>query len=47
MYNGNADGINYAIYMPLEKYEDFLKLSIKQLVIQTSPISLGQTMCGV
>ena len=34
----------------LEKYENFLELSIKQLVIQSSlasSISLGQTMCGV
>ena len=27
--------------MPLEKYEDFLKLSDKQFVIQSRPISLG------
>ena len=33
--------------MRLEKYEDFLELSVKQFVIQTNPISLGQTMCGV
>ena len=33
--------------MPLEKYEDFPDLSVKQLVIQSSPISLGQIMCGV
>ena len=33
--------------MPIEKYEDFLELSVKQLVIQSSPISLGQIMCGV
>ena len=33
--------------MRLEKYEDFLELSAKQFVIQTNPISLGQTMCGV
>ena len=26
--------------MPLEKYEDFLKLSDKQFVIQSNPISL-------
>ena len=32
--------------MPLEKYEDFLELSLKQLVIQLSPISLSQ-VCGV
>ena len=34
----------------LEKYENFLELSIKQLVIQSSlasSISLSQTMCGV
>ena len=33
--------------MPLEKYEDFLELSIKQFVIQSSPISLDQIMCDV
>ena len=33
--------------MPLEKYEDFLELSVKQFVIQSNPISLGQIMCGV
>ena len=33
--------------MPLEKYEDFLELYVKQLAIQSSPISLGQLMCGV
>ena len=33
--------------MPWEKYEDFLELSFKQFVIQSSPISLGQIMCGV
>ena len=33
--------------MPLEKYEDFLELSVKQLVIQSSPISLGQIISGV
>ena len=33
--------------MPLQKYEDFLELSVKQLVIQPSPIFLGQIMCGV
>ena len=33
--------------MPLEKYEHFLELSVKQFVIQSSPISLGQIMCGV
>ena len=33
--------------MPLETYEDFLELSVKQFVIQSSPISLGQIMCGV
>ena len=26
--------------MPLEKYEDFLKLFVKQLLLQLSPISL-------
>ena len=33
--------------MPLEKNEDFLELSVKQFLIQSSPISLGQIMCGV
>ena len=33
--------------MSLEKYEDFLELSVKQLVIQSIPISLGQILCGV
>ena len=36
--------------MLLEKYENLLELSVKQLVIQSSlasSISLGQTMCGV
>ena len=33
--------------MPLENYEDFLELFVKEFVIQLSPISLGQTMCGV
>ena len=33
--------------MALEKYEDFLELTVKQFVIQSSPISLGQIMCGV
>ena len=33
--------------MSLEKYEDFLELSFKQFVIQSSPISLSQIMCGV
>lgn len=28
--------------MPLEKYEKFLKLSAKQWIIQSSPISLSQ-----
>ena len=28
--------------MLLEKYEDFLESSVKQLVIELSPISLGQ-----
>ena len=32
--------------MPLEKYEDFLELYIKQFVIQSSAISVGQIMCG-
>ena len=30
--------------VPLEKYKDFLELSVKQLFTQSSPISLGQ-MC--
>ena len=33
--------------MPLDKYEDDLKLSVKQFVIHASPTSLGQIMCGV
>ena len=33
--------------MPLEKYEHFLELSVKQFVIQSSPSFLGQIMCGV
>ena len=33
--------------MPLEKYEDFIELSVKQFVIQSNPISLGQILCGV
>ena len=33
--------------MSLENYEDFPELSVKQFVIQSSPISLGQIMCGV
>ena len=32
---------------PLEKYKDFLELSVKQFVIQSNQISLGQIMCGV
>ena len=31
----------------LEKYEGFLELSVTQLVIQSSPISLGQIMSSV
>ena len=30
--------------MSLEKYEDFLKVSVKQLLIQSSPISLVHIM---
>ena len=30
--------------MPLEKYEDFLELSVKQLVMESSPISLSDNM---
>ena len=33
--------------MPLEKYEDVLELSVKQFVIQSSPISPGHIMCGL
>ena len=33
--------------MPLEKYENFLELSVQQFEIQSNPISLGQIMCGV
>ena len=33
--------------MPLEKYEDFLELTTKELVMQSRPLSLGQLMCGV
>ena len=33
--------------MSLEKYEDFLKVSVKQLLIQSSPISLVHIMWGV
>ena len=33
--------------MTLGKCGDFLELSVKQLVIQSSPISLGQIICGV
>ena len=33
--------------MPLEKYEDFLELSVQEFVIQSSSISQGQVMCGV
>ena len=33
--------------MSLEKHEDFLELSVKQSVIQSSPISLGQILCRV
>lgn len=29
-----------------EKYEDFLELSVKQLLIKLSPIVLDQIMCG-
>ena len=32
--------------MSLEKYEDFLELSVKQIVILSHPISLGQIKCG-
>ena len=33
--------------MLLEKYEDFLELTVKQFVIQTKSNSLGEMMCGV
>ena len=33
--------------MSLDKYEDILELSVKQFVMQSSPTSLGQIMCGV
>ena len=33
---------NQAKMMTLEKYEDFLELSVKQLITQSSPISFGQ-----
>ena len=33
--------------MPLEKYEDFLELSVRQFVIQPSPVSLGHIMFGL
>ena len=32
--------------MPIEKNENCLELSVKQLVIQLSAISLGQMICG-
>ena len=33
--------------MLLEKYEEFHELSVEQLFIQSSPVPLGQVMCGV
>ena len=33
--------------MPLEKYEDFLELSVEEFVILSSSISLGQMICRV
>ena len=33
--------------IPLEKYEDFLELPLKQFVIQSNPIPLGQITRGV
>ena len=33
--------------MALENCEDFLETFVKQFVIQSSPISIGQIMCGV
>ena len=36
----------FVVDAPFGQYEDFLELSIKQSVIQSSPISLGQIiMC--
>ena len=33
--------------MPIENYEDFIKLSLKLFVIQSSPISQGHIMHGL
>ena len=33
--------------MSLEKHEDFLELSVKQFVIKSNPLFLGQIICGV
>ena len=33
--------------MSLEKHEDFLELSVKQFVIKSNPLFLGQITCGV
>ena len=33
--------------VPLQKYEDFVELSVKQFVTQSSLIFLGQITCGV
>ena len=34
----------FAFEKKMKKYDDFLELSVKQLVIQSTLISLGQTM---
>ena len=34
------------VEMLSEKYEDFLELSVKQLLIKLSPIVPDQIMCG-
>lgn len=34
------------VEMLSEKYEDFLELSVKQLLIKLSPIVLDQIICG-
>ena len=33
--------------MPLEKWEEFLELPVKQFVIQSNPVSLGHIMYGL
>ena len=37
----NQEGI------PLENYEGFLEISVKQFVIQSSPTSIGQILRGL